>query len=103
MAMVFGLSVNLDAQTPAKNEKQTETKMEMKDHVCTKACMNGNHMYAHGEKGHSCTNECKKMETKKAKHAMKDHKCTAACKNEQHMYMHDEKGHTCNDACKKTM
>ena len=36
-----------------------ETKMEMKDHVCTSECKDGKHMYAHGEKGHVCGPECK--------------------------------------------
>jgi hypothetical protein len=34
--------------------------MPMKDHVCTSACKDGQHMYAHGEKGHVCGPECKK-------------------------------------------
>lgn len=36
-------------------------KMELKEHVCTAACKNGKHVYAHGEKGHVCTKACKKM------------------------------------------
>lgn len=103
MAMMLGLTVSISAQTAPKKEKKGETKMEMKDHSCTKACMNGNHMYAHGEKGHSCTSECKKMDGKKDKMTMKEHQCTAACKDGQHMYAHGEKGHTCSDACKKPM
>ncbi len=35
------------------------TTMALKDHVCTDACKNGNHVYAHGEKGHVCTDACK--------------------------------------------
>jgi hypothetical protein len=31
----------------------------LKDHVCTDACKNGNHVYVHGEKGHACTDACK--------------------------------------------
>lgn len=41
-------------------EKQ-DSKMEMKEHKCTAACKDGKHAYAHGEKGHECTKECKKM------------------------------------------
>jgi threonine aldolase len=33
----------------------------MKEHVCTSACTANGHMYACGEKGHTCTAECKKM------------------------------------------
>ncbi len=43
-----------------------DDKMAMKEHKCTKACKDGKHVYAHGEKGHVCTDACKKME-KKAK------------------------------------
>lgn len=103
LTMIIGLSVSVSAQTIPKKEKQAETKMEMKDHVCTKACMNGNHMYAHGEKGHTCTSDCKKMEAKNDNMPMKEHQCTAACKDGKHMYAHGEKGHSCTQACKKTM
>ncbi len=34
---------------------------DLKDHVCTDACKEGNHVYAHGEKGHVCTDACKKQ------------------------------------------
>lgn len=44
---------------PAKNK--TEQKMKFKDHVCTQSCHDsGKHVYVHGEKGHKCTNACKK-------------------------------------------
>ena len=40
--------------------------MEMKDHVCTQECHDaGHHVYAHGEKGHVCSDECKKMHSEK--------------------------------------
>ena len=29
-----------------------------KEHVCTALCKNANHVYAHGEKGHSCDESC---------------------------------------------
>ena len=51
-----------DAKTPAKTE---EIKPAMtandKEHVCTDKCKDGTHMYAHGEKGHTCTEACTKM------------------------------------------
>ncbi|MBK9058788.1 MAG: hypothetical protein IPL81_02515 [Flavobacteriales bacterium] len=50
----------------AQNTSTTEMKPAMeqallKDHVCTDACKDGNHVYAHGEKGHACSAECMKM------------------------------------------
>ncbi len=44
------------AVQPAANPK------DLKDHLCTMACKNNNgvHVYAHGEKGHTCTDACKK-------------------------------------------
>ena len=44
---------------------QTEKKMELKEHKCTAACTKKKHVYAHGEKGHVCTDACKKMMDKK--------------------------------------
>ena len=38
----------------------------MKDHVCTVACKDGAHAYAHGEKGHVCGDACKKMKSAKS-------------------------------------
>lgn len=54
-----------DKECMAKQEPKTgaatsET-AELKDHVCTDACKDGNHVYAHGEKGHVCTDACKKQ------------------------------------------
>ena len=40
-------------------EKMNNSKMEMKYHVCTDACKNGNHVYANGEKWLVCTEACK--------------------------------------------
>ncbi len=42
-------------------DKMSGKKMELKEHKCTAACKDGKHMYAHGEKGHTCTKACKKM------------------------------------------
>ena len=46
---------------PLTSTEKKETPMEMKGHVCTSACKEGKHVYAHGEKGHVCGPECKKM------------------------------------------
>jgi uncharacterized lipoprotein NlpE involved in copper resistance len=53
-------------------------------HVCTDACKDGNHLYAHGEEGHTCSEAC-----------LKTHTCTEACKDGNHAYAHGEKDHVC--------
>lgn len=68
----------------------------LKEHVCTDKCKDGAHLYAHGEKGHGCTEECMKKEG-----AMNDHKCTDNCKEGACVYAHGEKGHACTGECKK--
>ena len=37
----------------ASSKKMEDT--NTKEHVCTPACKDGKHVYAHGEKGHKCT------------------------------------------------
>ncbi|QQS71224.1 MAG: hypothetical protein IPP95_08405 [Flavobacteriales bacterium] len=90
----------------AQNTSTTEMKPAMeqallKDHVCTDACKDGNHVYAHGEKGHACSAECMKMHEGDA--MLKEHVCTAACKNGEHVYAHGEQGHVCDATCKGSM
>ena len=41
-------------------KKKKKGTAAMKAHVCTAACKDGKHMYAHGEKGHVCGAECMK-------------------------------------------
>ena len=66
--LLSGFSFTLQAQSKQHKTNHMKTeKMQPKDHVCTSACSNGQHMYAHGEKGHVCTDECKKMDTSKMK------------------------------------
>lgn len=97
--MIFAVAVYAQNAT-AKPEKSKQSKeMGMKDHLCTSTCKDGKHLYAHGEKGHVCGEECKKMMAREG--MMKEHVCTAACKDGKHMYAHGEKGHTCTEACKK--
>ena len=76
-------------------------KRQLKDHVCTDACKDGNHVYAHGEKGHACSAECMKMHEGDA--MLKEHVCTAACRNGEHVYAHGEQGHVCDATCKGSM
>jgi septal ring-binding cell division protein DamX len=104
VAIFIGISVSANAQTSSNKETKEEQKMELKDHKCTEACHTSGHcVLAHGEKGHTCTVDCKKMETNSSQAEMKEHVCTEACKNGQHMYVHGETGHTCGETCKKKM
>ena len=57
------LSTGAFAQTDKKTESKMD-KMALKEHKCTKACTKEKHIYAHGEKGHTCGEACKKMEKK---------------------------------------
>ncbi len=52
------------AQHPTADSTANTTTIAMKDHVCTNACKDGNHVYTHGEKGHVCTEACKNMSDK---------------------------------------
>ncbi len=72
---LVGLVFASNAQT---NSKKDKGKKEMKAHVCTAACKDGKHMYAHGEAGHVCTEACK-TDKKMPAHGEKGHVCTAAC------------------------
>ena len=74
---------------PGKIENTTKEtpKATLAAHVCTDACKEGNHVYAHGEEGHTCSEAC-----------MKAHVCTDACKDGNHVYAHGEKGHECASA-----
>lgn len=62
LLMTGFLSTATFAQTDKKMEKMAE-----KEHKCTKACTKEKHAYAHGEKGHTCGDACKKMMDKKGK------------------------------------
>jgi hypothetical protein len=102
---IVGLSVATYAQTTKQDSKKSTSKTEhvqQKDHVCTAACQNGSHVYAHGEKGHVCTAACQTTTDKKDA-GLKDHVCTAACKDGKHVYAHGEKGHVCGPECAKKM
>ena len=81
IALFVGVSATANAQTSSKKEKSKNPKMEMKNHVCSNACMAGTHVYAHGEKGHQCTKECANLQKEKASKKMVNHVCTDACKH----------------------
>jgi hypothetical protein len=70
-----------------ENTVKETPKTTLAAHVCTDQCKEGNHLYAHGEEGHTCSEAC-----------MKDHSCTGECKDGNHAYAHGEKGHTCASA-----
>lgn len=97
----FAFAANAQTKDSKKDEKKSE-QAQMKEHKCSDACRDGKHFYAHGEKGHTCGEDCKKMMMNKEA-GMKDHKCTDACKDGQHLYAHGEKGHTCSPQCQKMM
>ena len=47
-------------QTPPAATTAPAASKEMgRDHVCSAACKDGKHVYAHGEKGHKCTSACR--------------------------------------------
>ncbi len=75
---------------PAKAaESVAPAAFAVKAHACTDACTDGNHSYAHGDVGHTCTDACGSA-----------HVCTDKCADgTNHMYAHGESGHTCTDAC----
>lgn len=103
LILLAGFTVAVNAQTAKTETKKQSAKTEqtqLKDHVCTSACSNGNHVYAHGEKGHVCTKECEPNAAATGQTEMKDHVCTSACTTGHHVYAHGEKGHVCTDACK---
>ncbi len=112
LALFVGFSVTTLAQEKVTTNTKTEEyemaneKMPMKDHVCTKDCKDGKHLYKHGEKGHKCSEACMKMHAKDMHeghtHDMDmKHECSKACKDGKHMYKHGEKGHKCDTNCKK--
>lgn len=84
-ALFCGLSTTVNAQTETKKDTTKQ------------------HMAMCGEKGHTCSADCKKTTMdKKSKTALKDHVCNAACTPLEHATKCGEKGHTCTEACKKT-
>lgn len=64
----------------AQNEPTKTKKKEMKEHACNSSCTSEKHHTVCGEKGHTCTVDCKKSEQKMAKHGEKGHVCKDACK-----------------------
>ncbi len=86
-------------------EKTTQlnaSNLNTREHECSKACKDGKHIYAHGEKGHKCGAVCMKKMSLESKSYLKDHVCSTSCKAGQHVYAHGEKGHSCTSACHKT-
>ena len=77
-------------EDPAKPaESATSALFVAKAHACTADCKDGNHVYAHGDIGHTCTE------------AGAAHACTDKCKDGSHVYAHGENGHTCTADCAK--
>ncbi len=99
----FSVAVNAQSTTTEKKKPKANTEQaQLKDHVCTDAChTSGKCVYAHGEKGHTCTAACAETQASDKQMEMKDHVCTSACTEGNHVYAHGERGHVCTDACKK--
>lgn len=49
-----------DTVGKVKQETPAAEATALKDHVCSDKCEDGNHFYAHGERGHICSEECMK-------------------------------------------
>jgi hypothetical protein len=84
-----------DVKTDTKVEDpskpaEAQTASLVKAHACGAECKDGNHVYAHNEVGHTCTDACGTT-----------HACGTKCKDGQHTYAHGESGHTCTDDCTK--
>lgn len=56
----MGTAVFASSFSDYQQKKKKKAKMALKTHVCTAACLNGKHVYLHGEKGHVCGPECMK-------------------------------------------
>jgi hypothetical protein len=99
--VMFAISfvIGVYSAATAQNGKM-ESSPKMKKHACTKSCTNEKHAYAHGEKNHQCTDDCKKMDMKK-EGMMKEHTCNKECSKEKHAFMHGEKNHMCTASCEK--
>ncbi|MCB9169854.1 MAG: hypothetical protein H6594_05805 [Flavobacteriales bacterium] len=98
-ALLVG-TTSIRAQEGASSKDKEAMQAPLKEHVCTDACKQaGHHVYAHGEKGHVCSEECMKMH---GEEGMREHVCTDACKKAgHHVYAHGEKGHVCSEECMK--
>ncbi len=48
------------SQTITENDATAAPDTELKEHYCTESCKNGQHVFAHGEKRHHCSEECLK-------------------------------------------
>lgn len=106
LVFVIGAAFSANAQIQSKKD-DSNSKIEivqLKDHVCTSACKAEACIFVYGEKGHTCSAECAKMEASQSEKINNtEHVCTANCKDSLHMCAHGKKGHTCTEACKKKM
>jgi hypothetical protein len=60
--VAFVLFLAVSASNFSFSQDKKEAKKELKEYKCTSACKDGKCKYACGEKGHTCTKECKKDE-----------------------------------------
>lgn len=73
MVAAILIAASFNAPVMAQDKQKTDNKSattapapKLKEHKCNANCTAAGHSYVHGEKGHVCTAECKKMTTKKA-------------------------------------
>lgn len=59
VAMLLGAGINTAVMAQNKTEK--EPVKEAKEHKCNPGCNSVKHNNLHGEKGHTCTDNCKKQ------------------------------------------
>lgn len=55
----IGFAVLFTALTALSVPAQTTKPEKLKKHHCTEKCTKEKHVYAHGEKGHTCDASCK--------------------------------------------
>jgi len=62
-ALIIAASFNQVASAQSKQKADTKSKIAtpaLKEHKCNANCNAAGHNYVHGEKGHVCTDACKK-------------------------------------------
>ncbi len=77
-------------ETPGTPAQAQTASAAVTAHVCGAECKDGNHLYAHNEVGHTCTDVCGTT-----------HNCGTTCKAGEHIFAHGESGHTCTEGCTK--
>lgn len=77
-------------ETTVKDAASSTTQLAV--HTCTAACKDDNHLFVHGEQGHTCSEACMKS-------TGRPHSCTEKCSDGSHTFAHGEDGHSCTTDC----